>query len=101
MSKDYGIVPTLEHYNCLIDLLGRSGQLNSAVAMVKALPHRANAGIWRNLMGACQKWRNAQIAKEAFDAATCLNRKDAMPYVSMCNIYAAAEDASSLLECSK
>jgi pentatricopeptide repeat protein len=94
MSSDYGLVLMLEHYNCLIDLLGRSGQLNTALAMLNALPCRANAGIWRSLMGACQKWHDAEIAKEAFEAASCFDRNDAMLYVSLGNIYAAAAAAA-------
>lgn len=30
MEMDYGIIPTIEHYSCMVDLLGRAGYLDEA-----------------------------------------------------------------------
>ena len=52
---DCGIMPTIEHHNCMVDLLGRAGQLDKAVAMIKrALPH-LDIAMWSTFLSACRK----------------------------------------------
>ena len=38
ISKDYGFTPTLDHYNCVVDLIARAGHINSAMAIIKKMP---------------------------------------------------------------
>ena len=35
MSQDYGIIPRVEHYACMVDLLGRVGWLDEAEKLIK------------------------------------------------------------------
>jgi pentatricopeptide repeat protein len=35
MKSDYGLAPNMEHYGCLVDLLGRSGHLEEAHDIIK------------------------------------------------------------------
>ncbi|KAK9947636.1 hypothetical protein M0R45_003251 [Rubus argutus] len=42
MRKDCGIEPKLEHYGCLIDLLGRAGLLNEAEELIERIPSGKN-----------------------------------------------------------
>ena len=38
--KKYGLSPTLEHYNCVINLFACSGQLDEAIAMLETMPFK-------------------------------------------------------------
>lgn len=38
MTMDYDIIPTLEHYACLVDLLGRFGLVEEASSIVSSNP---------------------------------------------------------------
>ncbi|KAI3964757.1 hypothetical protein MKW92_017609 [Papaver armeniacum] len=46
MSLDYGIDARIEHYACMITLLGRSGRIEEAYSVVKTIPYEPDACIW-------------------------------------------------------
>ncbi|KAK4595779.1 hypothetical protein RGQ29_014038 [Quercus rubra] len=51
MQKSYGVTPTLEHYACVVDLLGRSGYLQVAEEFIKAMPIEGLSGELYLLIG--------------------------------------------------
>ncbi|XP_024521690.1 pentatricopeptide repeat-containing protein At1g11290, chloroplastic-like [Selaginella moellendorffii] len=83
MSSRYGVTPVQEHYHCLVDLLGRSNRLDEALAVVRAMPFPASAITWSTLLGACKKWKNAEVGKFAFDSWQRLDEKNATAYLLM------------------
>ncbi|XP_024518733.1 pentatricopeptide repeat-containing protein At1g06140, mitochondrial-like [Selaginella moellendorffii] len=87
MSSSYGVAPSLEHYHCMVDLLGRANRLEEAMAVVKSMPFEANGVTWMTVLAACGKWKNAVVGKVAFDSLLELDQGDAATYVSMANIY--------------
>ncbi|KAH7296289.1 hypothetical protein KP509_26G017800 [Ceratopteris richardii] len=90
MVPKYGIKPNVEHYMCMIDLYGRSGLLDKAVALIKSMPACENSVVWHTLLGACQKWRDVNTGRWAFDQAIQLDEMDNSAYVLMANVYIAA-----------
>lgn len=90
MTIDYGITPSIKHFTCMVDLLGRSGQLDKAMELVKSMPFEPDSAVWECLLGACRKWGDVELGRRAFEWAVMLNTHDAVPYVLMSNIYAAA-----------
>ena len=54
MSQYYRITPTMEHYSCMVDLLGRVGLLDDAQDFIKKMPVEPNATIWGSLLAACR-----------------------------------------------
>ncbi|KAL3611190.1 hypothetical protein D5086_002210, partial [Populus alba] len=52
MQQKYKIVPRLEHYACMVDLLGRAGNLNEAYDMIKKMPVKPDLFVWGALLGA-------------------------------------------------
>jgi len=63
MVDDYLIVPQIEHYGCMVDLLGRAGLINQAVDIVRKMPMEPDVVIWAALLGACRctrmwKWQS-------------------------------------------
>jgi len=55
MWSKYGVEPTLEHYGCMVDLLGRAGKMLEAFEFVERMHVKPNSIIWRTLLGACVK----------------------------------------------
>ncbi|ONK64802.1 uncharacterized protein A4U43_C07F30100 [Asparagus officinalis] len=90
MRKDYGIVPEIEHYGCMIDILGRGGLLGEAFDLAKTMPLEPNAIIWGTLLSACRVHNNVNLAEEAVDQLINLEPSDAGNYAILSNIYAAA-----------
>ncbi|KAI5078031.1 hypothetical protein GOP47_0007855 [Adiantum capillus-veneris] len=91
MSKEYGVAPVLEHYGCVLDLLGRAGEVDKAEVLVRRMPIHPNAVVWHSLLGACRKWGNTKLAKQAFESAICLDENDGASYALIHDIYAGAD----------
>ncbi|KAG7564061.1 Pentatricopeptide repeat [Arabidopsis suecica] len=92
MEKVYDLVPQVEHYGCLVDLLGRGGRLKEAIKVVQTMPMEPNVVIWGALLGACRMHNEVDIAKEVLDNLVKLDPSDPGNYTLLSNIYAAAED---------
>ncbi|XP_024529375.1 pentatricopeptide repeat-containing protein At1g03540 [Selaginella moellendorffii] len=86
MRTKYGITPGIEHYHCVIDVLGRADDVRGALEMASAMPCEADAVTWMTLLGACWKRKDAAIAKVVFDAL--LNRDGSSSVAGACSIMA-------------
>jgi pentatricopeptide repeat protein len=72
MSRNHGMVPVVEHFACIVDLLGRVGQLCEAASTIRNSSYCASLVPWIALLGACRKWGNAKLGKEAFKHVAAL-----------------------------
>eukprot|EP01018_Ginkgo_biloba_P030118 Gb_39456 [translate_table: standard] len=94
MTQDYCITPTVEHYKCMVDLLGHAGRLNDAHIVIKNMPFEPSTGVWGALLGACRVHCNIELELElgehVFERLIELDPKHDGNYVLMSNIYAAA-----------
>uniref|UniRef100_A0A6N2JZY6 Pentatricopeptide repeat-containing protein n=1 Tax=Salix viminalis TaxID=40686 RepID=A0A6N2JZY6_SALVM len=50
MESKYGIQPLLEHYACMVDLLGRAGYLSRAMDIINRSPFSESTLLWRTLV---------------------------------------------------
>lgn len=50
MVIDFNIDPSIEHYGCLIDLLGRAGLVREALAVTSTMTCEPDIVIWRSLL---------------------------------------------------
>ena len=99
MSEVYRVEPRLDHYSCMVDLLGRSGRLEEAYELIKSMPVEPTSGIWGALLGACRVYGNVELGKEVAERLLCLDPSDHRNYVMLSNIYSAAglwRDASNV-----
>ncbi|KAK4477589.1 hypothetical protein RD792_016825 [Penstemon davidsonii] len=92
MENDYGIIPEIELYGCVIDLLGRGGHLTEAFRLLHAMPFEPNVVIWSSLLGACRMHNAVELAEEEQNQLVKLETTDAGNFSMLSNIYAAAED---------
>eukprot|EP01018_Ginkgo_biloba_P034730 Gb_12555 [translate_table: standard] len=90
MSEYYHITPTLEHYGCMVDLLGRAGRLDEAQDFINKMPIKPDASVWGSLMGACRIHNNIVLGERVAEHLFELDPTNASPYVSLSNIYASA-----------
>ncbi|AQK44279.1 pentatricopeptide repeat-containing protein At1g08070, chloroplastic [Zea mays] len=90
MARDYGIKPRVEHYGCMVDLLGRAGLVDEAYQFIRTMPIEPNAVIWRALLSSCAVHRNVGIGEEALKQIISLNPSHSGDYVLLSNIYASA-----------
>ncbi|XP_024541824.1 putative pentatricopeptide repeat-containing protein At3g01580 [Selaginella moellendorffii] len=65
MHDYFGVRPTLQHYGCMVDLLGRAGWLREAEEMIKTMPFQADAAMWTAFFGACKTHGDVEGARRA------------------------------------
>ncbi|KAI9196536.1 hypothetical protein LWI28_024773 [Acer negundo] len=90
MAREYNIPPEETHYSCMVDLLGRAGQLENALDFIKNLPIKPTAPIWRPLLAACRCHNNLQMAEFIAKQILELDPNDATVYVTLSNMYTEA-----------
>ncbi|KAJ1263098.1 hypothetical protein BS78_09G158900 [Paspalum vaginatum] len=90
MKRGYGVEPGVEHYGCVVDLLGRSGRIQRAVDTIRGMPVPADAKIWGSLLSACRSHGDVDTAVVAAERLVELEPGDAGNLVMLANVYAAA-----------
>lgn len=91
MKEVYGVEPKLEHYGCLVDLLGRAGRLNEAEDRVLNMPMKPNAILWRSLLRAAKVHGNLELGETALNHLIQLEPETSGNYVLLSNIYASVD----------
>ncbi|XP_059307453.1 pentatricopeptide repeat-containing protein At4g02750-like [Lycium ferocissimum] len=90
MMKNYKITPRHEHYSCLIDILGRAGQLDKAYNIIQEMPVEADLAAWGALLAGCRAHSNVELGKLAGEKVMELGGDSSGPYIMLSNIYAEA-----------
>ncbi|KAG6742304.1 hypothetical protein POTOM_053174 [Populus tomentosa] len=98
MKEQYDIVPRIEHYGCMVDLLGRAGLLKEAYDYIHDMPLQPNAVIWRTLLGACTIHGHLGLGAFARARLLQLEPKDSGDYVLLSNLYASEQRWSDVHE---
>ncbi|KAG9456116.1 hypothetical protein H6P81_000624 [Aristolochia fimbriata] len=88
MTNVYGLTPKSEQYACMVDLLGRAGQLDEAVDFIKAMPIEPGMSVWGSLLGACRIHNNMDLGAYAAEKLFDLDPEDPGYYVLLSNLYA-------------
>uniref|UniRef100_A0A0D9UXF3 DYW domain-containing protein n=1 Tax=Leersia perrieri TaxID=77586 RepID=A0A0D9UXF3_9ORYZ len=88
MTEVYNISPTVVHYGCLIDVLGRAGKLKEALHTIDEMPMRPNSTIWGTLLAACRVHGNSVIGELAAERLLELDPDNSTAYILLSNMYA-------------
>ncbi|CAH9084568.1 unnamed protein product [Cuscuta europaea] len=88
MKELHGIEPKLEHYSCLVDLLGRCGKLIEAELLIRGMVWKADVVIWGSLLRSCRCHRNIEIAERVVKEILLLDPNNHGVYVGLSNMYA-------------
>ncbi|KAL5985756.1 hypothetical protein ACLOJK_027743 [Asimina triloba] len=89
MYNGHGIVPRMEHYAFMVDILSRSGFLKEAYEFINSMPIKPDALVWRTLLGACRIHGNTDLGGLAAKCIIELEPRDPAAYVRLSNLYAA------------
>lgn len=90
MTEQYRIVPRIEHFACMVDLLGRAGEVEEAYSFIQQMPMEPNERVWGALLSACRVHSKMDIGLLAADCLFQLAPKQSGYYVLLSNIYAKA-----------
>ncbi|CAI9107023.1 OLC1v1006290C1 [Oldenlandia corymbosa var. corymbosa] len=89
MTRYFGIEPKIEHYACLVDLLGRAGLVSDAIQIVKSMPIDPNECVLGALLNSCMLHKNEVIAETTAAQIFNLDSCSTGSYMLLSNLYAA------------
>ncbi|XP_028753642.1 pentatricopeptide repeat-containing protein At4g21065-like [Neltuma alba] len=90
MVRDYNIQPTMKHYGCMVDLLGRAGLVEEAYNLIKRMPMECNAIVWRTLLAACRVHGRVELGEKVRKHLLESEPDHSSDYVLLANMYASA-----------
>ncbi|KAJ0965615.1 hypothetical protein J5N97_026753 [Dioscorea zingiberensis] len=91
MTQEYGIKPTLKHYTCMVDILGRSGKLKEAVEVIHNMSTDPDARIWGALLASCRIYSDWKLASYAAQRVLELEPDNVGYHVVLSNIHSGDE----------
>ncbi|KAJ0972340.1 hypothetical protein J5N97_020299 [Dioscorea zingiberensis] len=88
MTKVFDIEPRIEHYGCMVDLLGRVGRLDEAYEFICRMRIQPDHVIWGAFLSACKIHRNLNLAEKVAEILINSETADSGTYVLLSNVYA-------------
>ncbi|KAH0459098.1 hypothetical protein IEQ34_011912 [Dendrobium chrysotoxum] len=64
MKERFGFEPCVEHYACIVDMLGRGGRLNEAENLIERMEVPPTGSVLGSLHGACQVHCNVKLGEK-------------------------------------
>lgn len=89
MKGEYSVDPTVDHYDCVVDIYSRAGLLEEALELIISMPFEPDTMSWKSLLGGCWTHRNLELGKIAAENLIQLDPDDTAIYIVMFNLYAA------------
>ncbi|RDX74060.1 Pentatricopeptide repeat-containing protein, mitochondrial, partial [Mucuna pruriens] len=84
----YGMRPEIEHYACMVDLLGRAGHLEEAKVLVKKMPIPPNEVVLGSLLGSCYAHGKLQIGEKIMRELIQMDPLNTEYHILLSNMYA-------------
>jgi len=88
MSTVYNLAPRIEHYGCMVDLLGRAKLLAEASQFIKEMPIAPDVVVWQSLLFACRGCGEVGLAEYVAERILELEPKKCAGHVLLSNVYA-------------
>ncbi|KAL6616304.1 hypothetical protein ACP70R_038574 [Stipagrostis hirtigluma subsp. patula] len=86
MKEEFELEPQLEHYACVIDMLGRAGHLDEARQVLEEAGDMG-AGAWRTYLAACRMHGDKERAQEAARMLMAADDSGSGGWVLLANTY--------------
>lgn len=87
--EEFELIPQIEHYGCMVDLLGRAGCLEEAEKLIDNMPYEANGIILSSFLSACGYFNDVTRAEKVLKNAVKLEPGNDGNYMTVRNLYAA------------
>jgi len=88
MGALFGLVPKIEHYSCMVDLLARAGHLHEAWDLIEKMPEKPDKVTLGALLGACRRKKDVDIGERVMQLILELDPSNSGNYIISSKIYA-------------
>ncbi|KAM7491336.1 hypothetical protein LguiA_034257 [Lonicera macranthoides] len=95
----FRVVPLIQHYGCIVDLLGRIGHLEEAYEFIVGMRVEGDAVLWRSLLNACKVHGHVVMGERVAKVLLGIQKEESFvskidaveDYIALSNVYASAE----------
>ncbi|KAJ7954505.1 Pentatricopeptide repeat-containing protein [Quillaja saponaria] len=91
MRQTYCLDPNVDHYGCMVDLLGRAGYLEEAIEMIEEMPMQPTAGVLGALFGACMIHKAFELGEQIGNYLIKLQPAHSGRYALLANLYSRSQ----------
>uniref|UniRef100_A0A0E0JF78 Pentatricopeptide repeat-containing protein n=1 Tax=Oryza punctata TaxID=4537 RepID=A0A0E0JF78_ORYPU len=88
MVREHKISPSMEHYTCMVDLLGRAGLLRDASELIETMPMRPDLCVWGALLNSCRIHGDAAMAEATIANVLQSEAQSTGNHILITNLYA-------------
>ncbi|GAB4835389.1 hypothetical protein Ancab_000299 [Ancistrocladus abbreviatus] len=88
MKEVCNIKPGVEHFTCMVDLLGRAGRLHEIKNFIDQNSISHLSSVWRAFLSACRVHKNVEMGEWVAQKLLELEPLDAEPYILLSNMRA-------------
>lgn len=103
MSDCYGLVFRIEYFLCMVDLLGRAGELDKLEEFIDKMSMKFNVFIWRIVLGVCCRVNGCKVelGRKVVEMLFQLELENVVNYVLFGNMYVVGGRWEDLVEVRK
>lgn len=101
MESRFCVAPSVEHYSCTVDMLGRAGRIDEAMKLIETMTVKPDATVWGALLGACRTHSRLDLAEVAAKKLFEIEPENAGPYVLLSSINASRANWGDVAEMRK
>ncbi|XP_057510024.1 pentatricopeptide repeat-containing protein At3g18970 [Actinidia eriantha] len=99
MERTFGVVPRVQHYGCIVDLLGKAGHLEAAYEFINDMGIEPDAVLWRSLLNSCKVHGDVVMGEKVGKILLNLQNEKRVvdlgdvseDYIALSNVYATGE----------
>ncbi|KAK1269534.1 Pentatricopeptide repeat-containing protein [Acorus gramineus] len=88
MREKHGLMPVMEHYVCVVDMLGRAGLLKRARGFIEDAGLGGDGSVWTVLLAACGMHGDVEMAGEVMGRLEAVGWEDGPAFVVVSNVCA-------------
>ncbi|WCJ33162.1 Pentatricopeptide repeat (PPR) superfamily protein [Euphorbia peplus] len=78
MRGRFGVMPVLEHYGCMVDMLGRAGRVEEAEELMMGMEIEPDVALLTSLLGSCRIHNKVEVAERVSEKLLGLGRRLAL-----------------------
>ena len=90
MARDYRVEPQIDHYGCMVDLLGRVGRLEEAYDLIRTMKMTPDHIMLGTLLSACKMHKNLELGEQVAKELEDRGQADSGTYVLLSHVYASS-----------
>ncbi|KAK9131625.1 hypothetical protein Scep_011153 [Stephania cephalantha] len=90
LIEEYRLEPQIQHYGCMVDLLGRAGRLEEAFELINTMRLEPNVVVWSSFLAACKVHRQLDMAERVIQQVLKIVKPEnhGGVFTMICDLYA-------------